>query len=353
MDHQNISLKETEVRFENKRHNIIPGIMICLALAVPSWFLGGAFPIIGGPVFAIIIGIAVSVFFPGLVFRKFSGAITFEHGVKYTSKKLLQYSIVLLGFGLNFYSVIKVGGQTLVIMLFTLSLAFLVAFFMGKALKLSGDTSTLIGVGTAICGASAIAATAPAIRAKDEDISQAISTIFLFNIIAVFIFPALGRIMHLNDIGFGMWSGTAITDTSSVVAAGMSWSSAAGNNTALEFATIVKLTRALMIVPVALVLAFYTARKREHTGGGNFSFVKVFPWFVIFFVAAAVINTFAGINAHVSSVLTDIGKFMIIMAMGAIGLNTNLKKLVSNGVKPILLGASCWIALSVVSLLVK
>lgn len=353
MSHQNMPLKEAEVRLEHKWYHIVPGIMICLALALPSWFLGSAFPVIGGPVFAIITGIAISMFFPGLTARRFNKVATFEHGIKYTSKKLLQYSIVLLGFGLNFYSIIKVGGQTMVIMMFTLSLAFLVAFFIGKALKLSGDTSTLIGVGTAICGASAIAATAPVIRAKDEDISQAISTIFLFNIIAVFIFPVLGRMMHLSDIGFGMWSGTAITDTSSVVAAGMSWSNASGSNTALQFATIVKLTRALMIVPVALALAVYTARKREHTGGGNFSFVKVFPWFVVFFVAAAVINTFAGITAHVSSELTDIGKFMIIMAMGAIGLNTNLKKLVSNGVKPILLGASCWIALSVVSLLVK
>ncbi|MCL2771837.1 MAG: YeiH family protein [Oscillospiraceae bacterium] len=341
----------------SKWYHIIPGIMLCFVLAVPSWLLGKTFPIIGGPVFAIVIGILISLFFPKLTVYKFKKTLTFEHGVKYTSKKLLQYSIVLLGFEMNLYNVINVGGQSLLVMLFTLSAAFLTAFFVGKALKLPGDATTLIGVGTSICGGSAIAATAPIIRAKDEDVSQAISTIFLFNIIAVFIFPILGRLMHMSDIGFGMWAGTAVNDTSSVVAAGTSWSNAVGNNTALQFATIVKLTRTLMIVPVTLALAVYTTRKRdrkiEQDGGGNFSFVKVFPWFVIFFVIAAVLNTFAGIPAQWSSVLTEIGKFVIIMAMGAIGLNTNLKKLVSNGIKPILLGLSCWFAVAAVSLIVQ
>ncbi|MCL2320387.1 MAG: YeiH family protein [Treponema sp.] len=353
MEGQNSKDKETGARLEQKWYHIIPGIVVCLLVAGPAWVLGKVLPIIGGPVFAIIFGIVITLLFPKLIGYKFREGLVFENGVKYTSKKLLQYSIVLLGFGMNFYSVVKAGGQSLLVMLFTLTMAFLTAYFLGKALKLPGNTSTLIGVGTSICGGSAIAATAPIIHASDEDVSQAISTIFLFNIIAVFIFPALGRMMHMSDIGFGMWAGTAINDTSSVVAAGTSWSNAVGNNETLQFATIVKLTRTLMIVPITLVLALYTARKREHSGGGDFSFVKVFPWFVIFFLVAALLNTFAGIPPEASSDLTEIGKFVITMAMAAIGLNTNIKKLLSNGVKPLLLGVSCWFVVAVVSLIVQ
>ena len=335
---------------------MIYGILACLIIAVPAWLLGNKFPIIGGPVFGILIGML-------LAFLKRPESL--NPGIKFTSKYILQYSIILLGFEMNLFNVIKVGGQSLLVMLFTLTASFVTAYFLGKAMKIDGNTTTLIGVGTSICGGSAIAATAPVIRAKDEDVAQAISTIFLFNIIAVFIFPPLGHLMGLSDTGFGMWAGTAINDTSSVVAAGASWSSAAGNNTALAFATIVKLTRTLMIVPITLVLAVYTARKlskkkAERSSGGesseadsNFSFVKVFPWFVLGFVLTAVLNTFLPIPVSVSEALVKIGKFMIVMAMSAIGLNTNLKKLLTNGLKPILLGLSCWFVVAAVSLIVQ
>lgn len=325
--------------------SIITGILTCLLIAVPAWILGKTFPVIGGPVFGILFGIILAFF---------KRPEKLEKGIKYTSKKILQYSIILLGFEMNLFNVIKVGGQSLLVMIFTLSASFLTAYFVGKALKIDSNTTVLIGVGTSICGGSAIAATAPVIRAKDEDVAQAISTIFLFNIIAVFIFPALGHAIGLSDTGFGMWAGTAINDTSSVVAAGASWSSAAGNNTALAFATIVKLTRTLMIVPITLVLAIYTSRKiaRENSTEG-FSFVKVFPWFVLGFVLTAILNTFLPIPDEFSAMLVQIGKFMIVMAMTAIGLNTNLKKLLTNGIKPIGLGLCCWFMVAVISLVVQ
>ena len=325
--------------------SMIAGILTCLVIAVPAWILGKTFPVIGGPVFGILFGIILAFF---------KRPEKLEKGIKYTSKKILQYSIILLGFEMNLFNVIKVGGQSLLVMIFTLSASFLTAYFVGKALKIDSNTTILIGVGTSICGGSAIAATAPVIRAKDEDVAQAISTIFLFNIIAVFIFPALGHAIGLSDTGFGMWAGTAINDTSSVVAAGASWSSAAGNNTALAFATIVKLTRTLMIVPITLVLAIYTSRKisRENSTEG-FSFVKVFPWFVLGFVLTAILNTFLPIPDEFSAMLVQVGKFMIVMAMTAIGLNTNLKKLLTNGIKPIGLGLCCWFMVAVVSLVVQ
>jgi len=340
---------------------IIPGLLLCFGISIPSWLLGNAFPIIGSPVFGILSGIILSMIFPKLLVTNFndeskSWSFTFEEGVKYTSKKILQYSIILLGFGMNLFHVLKVGNQSLYVIVFTLSAAFLTAYCIGKTIKLDNKMTTLIGVGTSICGGSAIAATAPVINAKDEDVAHAISTIFLFNIIAVFIFPALGALLGMSDEGFGMWAGTAINDTSSVVAAGAAWSNAAGDNTALAFATIVKLTRTLMIVPITLILAVYTARNAQknetQTNSSQFHFAKVFPWFVIGFVATAIINTFFGVPS-ISEDLVEIGKFMIVMAMSAIGLNTNLVKLITNGIKPIFLGICCWAAVACVSLLVQ
>jgi uncharacterized integral membrane protein (TIGR00698 family) len=323
-----------------KIKQVIPGILLCLLLAVPAWFLGKSFTLVGAPVFGILLGMALAKISP-----------KFNNGIKYTSKKILQYSIILLGFEMNLFNVLKVGSQSLYIMLFTLSAAFLTAFFVGKALKLEGKMTTLIGVGTCICGGSAIAATAPVIQAKDEDVAHAISTIFLFNIIAVFIFPALGHMLQMTDTGFGMWAGTAVNDTSSVVAAATAWSIAAGNNTALTFATIVKLTRTLLIVPITLVLAVYTAKKsKAESSTSTFKFSKIFPWFVLWFVLACIVNTFAGIPVLVTGTLVEIGKFMITMAMVAIGLNTNIVKLVKNGLKPIFLGLCCWFAVSVTSI---
>lgn len=320
------------------------GILLCFIIALPAWLLGRAIPIIGGPVFGILFGIIIA------LFRR---PDSLEAGIKFTSKKILQWSIILLGFEMNLFNVIKVGGQSLAVMVFTLTSSFITAYLVGKALKIDGKTTCLIGVGTSICGGSAIAATAPVIRANDEEVAQAISTIFLFNIIAVFIFPPLGHLIGLSDTGFGMWAGTAINDTSSVVAAGASWSSAAGNNTALAFATIVKLTRTLMIVPITLVLAVYTTRKTMNEEGSNYSIKKIFPWFVLGFVLTAIVNTFVPLPQGLPETLVMIGKFMIVMAMTAIGLNTNLKKLLTNGLKPICLGLSCWFVVAVVSLIVQ
>ena len=320
------------------------GILMCFIIAVPAWLLGRTIPIIGGPVFGILFGIIIALF---------KRPESMEAGIKYTSKKILQWSIILLGFEMNLFNVIKVGGQSLAVMVFTLTSSFITAYLVGKALKIDGKTTCLIGVGTSICGGSAIAATAPVIRANDEEVAQAISTIFLFNIIAVFIFPPLGHLIGLSDTGFGMWAGTAINDTSSVVAAGASWSSAAGNNTALAFATIVKLTRTLMIVPITLVLAVYTTRKTMNEKGSNYSIKKIFPWFVLGFVLTAIVNTFVPLPQGLPETLVMIGKFMIVMAMTAIGLNTNLKKLLTNGLKPICLGLSCWFVVAVVSLIVQ
>lgn len=319
----------------------IPGILLAGLIALPAWFLGKALPIIGSPVLGILFGMI-------LAFWKRPEAL--NEGIRYTSRTLLQYSIILLGFSMNLTSVVDAGSKTLVLMAFTLSATFITAFVVGKALGIDRNTKILIGVGTAICGGSAIAATAPVIGADDEEVARSISTIFLFNVIAAFLFPALGHLFGMSDQHFGIWAGTAINDTSSVVAAGYTFSTAAG-----DLAVIVKLTRTLMIIPVTLALALVQQRRNRgmESRKGSYSFRKIFPWFVIGFLFASVINTFIPMPVVLPRELAEAGKFMIVMAMAAIGINTNIVTLIRNGGKPILMGLICWFALAVTSLIVQ
>ncbi len=319
--------------------NKLPGIALALTIAIPAWLIGRSIPVIGGPVLGILFGMIIAFWKRPTIFKE---------GTDYTSKKLLQYSIILLGFDMNLFNVFKVGKQTLVLMAFTLTITFLTAFFAGRLLKLDGNTKTLIGVGSAICGGSAIAAAAPVINANEEEVAHSISTIFLFNVIAAFLFPILGHLFFMSDQTFGIWAGTAINDTSSVVAAGYSYSTAAGN-----LAVIVKLTRTLMIVPVTLFLAIYTSRENTGRVKKDYSLVKIFPWFVLGFIISAILNTFIPIPDGVSGFLAQLGKFVIVMAMVSIGLKTNLVKLIKSGGKPILLGLICWVVLAITSLVVQ
>lgn len=317
-----------------KLKRMAPGIALTFFLAIPAHFLGQKFKIAGGPVFGILIGML-------LAFIKRPDC--FSKGIQFTSKKILQYAIIFIGFNMNLFSIFKTGSQTVILMMFTLSITFMTAYFFSKLLKVERKTAVLIGVGTSICGGSAIAATAPVIDANDEEIAFSISTIFLFNVLAAFIFPALGHILNMSDFSFGLWAGTAVNDTSSVVAAGYSFSEAAGDQ-----AVIVKLTRTLAIIPITLILSLYEGKRRGKAEG--FSIKKIFPWFILGFVLAAIMNTFININPGIYNTLYGAGKFMIIMAMTAIGLNTNIAKLIKTAGKPLMLGLICWIVLSISSL---
>mgnify|MGYP002348810175 FL=1 len=314
------------------------GVLIALAIAIEAYFLGKMVPVIGGAVLGITFGI--------LITSLFKLPANSRKGIKFTSKYILQLAVVLLGFDMNMASVIRVGQQSLLVILLTISAAFITALFVGRLLKVNKTLTTLVGVGTAICGGSAIAAASSAINADDQDISYSISTIFLFNVIAVFLFPFVGHLLNLSDTGFGMWAGTAINDTSSVVAASFSYSDAAGN-----FATVVKLTRSLMILPVTLALAFVTAR--ENREQQHFNFVQIFPWFVLAFLVAAILNSTGWIPVTITGTLAQTGKFLIIMAMAAIGLNTSIQGFVKAGPRALILGAAVWFAVMVSSLIVQ
>lgn len=316
----------------------IPGIGASFLLAIPAWILGSILPIIGAPIFAIVGGMALSFF-------KRPKAL--EGGIAFSGKKILQYSIVFLGFGLDLGVVAKVGAESLGVMVFTLAAAFLTAYFLGRALKLDSKINILVGVGTAICGGSAIAATAPVINADEGEVAYSISTIFLFNIIAVFLFPFIGHLARMSQQSFGLWAGTAINDTSSVVAAAFSFGDAAG-----RYATVVKLTRTLMIIPVTLTLAFFQIKKGAGDRG-SLDMKKIVPWFVFAFLGASIVRSLALLPAAAFSALPEVGKFGICVAMAAIGLRSNPIKLIRNGIRPILLGLACWIAVATVALLVQ
>jgi len=321
-----------------------PGLALAVAIGVLALLLGRWVPLVGGPVFGIVLGIAVR--------NLFAPDARFTPGIQFGGKQVLQWSIIALGFGLSLTQVAKTGLESLWVTLITMSVAFLSAWLLGRWLGVHDKLKILIGVGTAICGGSAIAAVTPIIRSDDHDTAFAISTIFLFNVIAVLLFPLLGHLLNLSDLGFGLWAGTAINDTSSVVAAGYSYSHAAG-----DYATIVKLTRATLIIPICLVLAFVVAarEKRRHAqaGSGGFSLARIFPWFILWFLVASGIRTVGLVPAAIQPALHMLAEFMIIVALTAIGLSANLRKMISSGARPILLGLGVWVAVSVSSLAVQ
>lgn len=326
----------------------LPGVLLCLVLSIPAYFLGIWLPVVGGPVFGILLGMVVTLFIKDKTF--------IQAGMSYTSKKILQYAVILLGFGLNISAVLEKGAQSLPIILVTIGTALITGFIVSKILKIKKNVGILVSVGSSICGGSAIAAAAPVINAQDDEIAQSISVIFLFNILAALLFPTLGDVLKLSNEGFGIFAGTAVNDTSSVTAAASAWDGIHNSNT-LEDATIVKLTRTLAIIPITLVLALLRIlqeKNRKNTGDnevtGSYSLIKIFPWFVIWFLAASLITTFFNLPVSLINALKWLSKFFIIMAMTAIGLNTNIIKLVKTGGKPIVLGFICWILITASSL---
>lgn len=325
------------------------GILLCLAIAIPSWFAGKAFPIIGGAVIAIVAGMVVTLAW------KWRDPV--DSGIKFVSKKVLQWAVILLGFGMDLNVVIHTGRQSLPIILCTITISLVVAFALSRWMNIPGKVATLVGVGSSICGGSAIAATAPVIEAEEDEVAQAISVIFFFNVLAALLFPVVGQMVGFDTTSgeaFGIFAGTAVNDTSSVTATASTWDSMwnLGSQT-LDKAVTVKLTRTLAIIPITLVLAFLRTRKERGDGERKVQMSKIFPFFILFFIAASVITTVAvgnGISPAVFDPLKELSKFMIVLAMAAIGLNTNIVKLVKSGGKPIALGACCWVAITVVSL---
>lgn len=230
----------------------IPGILVAAATAIVLTIIGNLIPlhIIGSSVIALLIGIVINPFWEPKILSS---------GLKFTSKKILKFAIILLGASLSIGTVLQVGKLSLMVLLFTLLTCFGGGYFIGKALHLDWKMSSLISAGTGICGGSAIAAIAPVIDADDSDVAYAMSATFLFDMVMIILFPIFGHLMGLSDMAYGLWAGTAVNDTSSVVAAGYAFNDAAG-----DFATMVKLTRTLAIIPTVIVFAFISILKRKN-----------------------------------------------------------------------------------------
>ena len=317
----------------------LPGILLSFGIAAVSIFLGGLLPLIGSSVLAIVLGIVLnnSIKLPSV----------FQEGLSYSGKKLLQYSIIFLGFSMSIGQVSETGISSLRISLITILIAFLAAYLAGRFFKMNRVLTILIGFGTAICGGSAIAAASPILEADEEEIALSISTIFFFNILAVFIFPFLGHLLQMSDTFFGTWAGTAINDTSSVVAAGYTYSPSAG-----DLATIVKLSRALMIVPACLLFAAYRYIKSKQSAQKT-NLKQIFPWFIAWFVLASLISSLGFLPAAVIPYTKFISQWLMAMALAAIGAKVSFKQFKQAGAAPLLTGAFAWFCVAVSSLIIQ
>lgn len=265
-----------------------------------------------------------------------------------------------MGFGLNLNVIVETGKQSLPIIVCTIATSLIVSYLLHKVMKTPANISTLVGVGSSICGGSAIAATAPVIDADDEEVAQAISIIFFFNVLAAIIFPTFGNAIGFDTTSgesFGIFAGTAVNDTSSVTACAATWDSMWNLGSAtLDKAVTVKLTRTLAIIPITLVLAFMRTKKGQAADGKSVSIKDIFPFFILYFIGASIITTIAvsaGISADFFTPIKELSKFFIVLAMAAIGLNTDIVKLIRTGGKPLIMGLCCWVSITGVSLILQ
>lgn len=341
----------------------LPGLALAVVVAAVATAVGRLVPVVGGPVSGIALGALVAVAVrPGERTRP---------GVDFAGRRVLQAAVVLLGARLSLGQVLRAGAGSLPVMLVTLAVCLAAAYGIGRRLGVVGDLRTLIGVGTGVCGASAIAAVTPVVGAAGADVAYAVSTIFVFNVAAVPAFPALGHLLGMDQHAFGLFAGTAVNDMSSVVAV----ASAYGGDAA-DQAVVVKLARTLMIIPICLGLAALARRRAEaadaranagaRTGtrgdvdagrsGNRLAPVRVgrlVPWFLVGFLALAAVNTAGLLPAAAHGPLGAAAGFLITLALSAIGLSTDLARLRRTGPAPLLLGGCLWLVVTATSLAVQ
>lgn len=312
-------------------NDIAPGLLLSLAVAGVATVLGRLVPVVGAPVFGIAAGAVLAAFVrPGDRLRP---------GLTVAGRTVLQASIVVLGTGLSLSRIARVGASSLPVLLGTLAVALVVARLVGRRLGVGSDVRTLVGIGSAICGASAIAATTAVIDAAEVDVAYAIGTIFAFNVTAVLLYPLVGHAIGLSQHAFGLWAGTAINDTSSVVAAAYAYGGAAGS-----YAVVVKLTRSLMIIPICLTLA---ARQRRDV---RLPWRRLVPGFLVGFVLASAANSAGLIPSAIHGALQDLGLFLITVALSGIGLAMRPAEIRRAGIRPLLLGGILWICIGLTGL---
>ena len=307
------------------------GVGICFGVAGVSVLIEKLIPgeLLGASIIALFLGTIINCFFhPKWV----------QPALKFTSKKILKAAIVLLGASLSVSTIMSVGKMTFFVMIFTFAMCFGGGYFIRKLFGLNWKLSNLISAGTGICGGSAVAAIAPVIDADDKDIAFALSSTFLFDMVMIALYPLMGKALGMSDIAYGIWAGTSVNDTASVVASGYAFSEAAG-----DFATMVKLTRTIAIIPTVLVFAYISTRIKQKEmkaagGGQKVKLVKIIPWFIGGFLLLAVLNSTGCIPAAVSGVIKNTSKFLMVTALAAIGLSTSITDFKKAGLKPMFYG---------------
>ncbi len=320
------------------------GFFLCAVIAGVAIWLGMKMPLIGAPVFAIVIGVILT--------NTLRGPLQIPAlRIGDVSKLALRGGIIMLGAGLDLSQIVATGASSLPLLLIVVTAGVVCALALGRALGLDWRMRCLIGMGTSICGASAIAALAPVIKAKGEEIAYAVTVVFFFNMLAVFTFPALGHIMGLTDNGFGTWAGMAVNDTSAVVAAGFAFSPEAGAT-----ATIVKLTRTTLMIPLVILFALAVPWFEPRDGKEEVSLAKrvydAFPMFILLFLLASLLKTL-GLFGPAAEYIQLAGRWVLIAAMAAVGLQGHWKAFVGAGATPLILGLVTWIVVAVSSLAVQ
>ena len=314
------------------RARFVLGVAICFAVAAVAVLLEGIIP-------EGYIGASIIALFMGTIINSFFHPDWLKPALKFTSKRILKLAIILLGASLSVKVIMEVGKMTFFVMIFTFAMCFGGGYFIRKLFGLNWKLSNLISAGTGICGGSAVAAIAPVIDADDKDIAFAMSSTFLFDMVMIALYPLMGKALGMGDTAFGIWAGTSVNDTASVVASGYAFSEAAG-----DVATMVKLTRTIAIIPTVLVFAWIGIRVKrkelQQTEGKKVNVVKIVPWFICGFLALAILNSAIAIPAAVASAIKLTSKFLMVTALAAIGLNTSLLDFKKAGLKPMFYGVT-------------
>ena len=321
------------------------GVAICFALAAVSVLLEHVIP--GG-----LLGASIIALFMGTIINSFFHPAWMKPALKFTSKRILKIAIILLGASLSINTIMSVGKMTFFVMIFTFAMCFGGGYFVRKIFGLNWKLSNLISAGTGICGGSAIAAISPVIDADDKDIAFAMSSTFIFDMVMVALYPIMGKLLGMTDIAYGIWAGTSVNDTASVVASGYAFSEIAG-----DFATMVKLTRTIAIIPTVLVFAYIGTRMKqkelkEANKGQKVNIIKIIPWFIGGFLLLAVLNSIGFIPVAVGGVIKNTSKFFMVAALAAIGLGTSITDFKKAGLAPMFYGITIDTLVTVTALVV-
>ncbi|MDN5348425.1 MAG: hypothetical protein PWP65_1990 [Clostridia bacterium] len=319
---------------------LLPGLILAAVLAAVAFYLGQFSKVINDVIIAIVTGALI---------RNTAGiSRALQPGLNFSLKYLLRLAIILLGMQLSFQQIVNTGFQSLLVIIFVVIIAIPVTYFIGRKLGLKKEMSLLIGVGSAICGATAVLATGPAVRAKERDIVLAVGTIFVFNTLALTVYPIIGKLLHLSNMTYGTWTGVAVQDVSSVVATGFAYSSQAG-----QIATVVKLTRTVFIVPVvflvSLIFSWQLHQTSRNEEAKKISYVNIFPWFVLGFLLMAVFNSMGLFSSKVTVIVNPLTHYLILMVMAAVGADLNFAEMKKVGFNFLYTGLSGMLIMSVLS----